>query len=462
MSEQPATKPAPLYTYHLIIPHPAETRLLLREEGGGWLLPSFEPEIKYLARVGQNNTWVHERLGLGCITLYAAHVEDGTHDTGRVDVTYVLQVRDRDWSPPGGYRWASRDELDGLGVSVPGQRAVIEAWLDEREGRIEPPRRGAWNAPGWYDEASDWIRAQLEAHGIEMTAPPAQFKHWIITSALKIPTTHGDYYLKAVPAVFAQEPGITAALAARYPDYVPAPLATRSRPGEGWMLMPDFKGEVLERISVEQISEALRILARVQIDSISRVDELLAAGCLDRRLERLAAEFETLLHDPVVLVGLAPEEIERFQKHRPQFEEMCSRLAGYAVPQTLLHGDFHGGNLLARDGNILIFDWTDGCIAHPFLDLITGLNNRYPGFNEQEQAAIRDAYLAEWHAYESPERLREAARLAWPLGALHQAVSYRGIMATPSDATSWEMAGAAGYFLKHALKAVEQQAGEAR
>ena len=225
------------------------------------------------------------------------------------------------------------------------------------------------------------------------------------------------------------------------------------------MLMPDFKGEVLEAISVEQLSEALRVLARMQIDSSSRVDELLGLGFPDRRLERLAEELETLLYDPVVLVGLLPDEIERLQRLRPLFEEMCARLAGYGVPQTLLHGDFHGGNLLARDGNILIFDWTDGCIAHPFLDLITGINNRYPAFNEQEQVAIRDAYLAEWSAYESPERLREAAQLAWPLGALHQAISYRGIMATPSDATRWELAGAAGYFLKHALKAVEQQAG---
>jgi hypothetical protein len=434
----------------------------VRQERGGWLLPFFEPEVKYLARVGQNNAWVRRHLGLECITLYVAHLEDGTAATGRVDATYVLQARDRDWSPPGGYRWAGRGELDGLDLGVPGQRAVIEAWLDEYEGRIDPPQRAAWNAPGWYDEASAWVRAQRDTHGIEMTAPPEQFKHWIITSALKVPTTHGDYYLKAVPSVFAQEPAITSTLAALYPDHVPAPLATRSRPGEGWMLMPDFKGQVLEGISVEQLGEALRLLAHMQIDSISRVDDLLAAGFPDRRLERLAGELETLLHDPVVLVGLLPEEIASLQRHRPQFEEMCARLAGYGVPQTLLHGDFQGGNLLLRDANVLIFDWTDGCIAHPFLDLITAINNRYPHFNEQEQAAITDAYLAEWSAYESPERLREVARLAWPLGALHQALSYRDIMATPSDATRWELAGAAGYFLKHALKAVEPQAGEAR
>jgi hypothetical protein len=431
--------------------------VLLQRKHGGWRLPSFEPEVKYTARVGQNNSWVREHLGLEGITLYLAHVDNRRKEAGRLDATYVLQNRQPDWTPSADFQWTDRTELANLDLSVPGQHAVIEAWLDERDGRSEPRQRGSWNVPGWYEKATDWMRSQLEAQGIQITAPPEQIKHWSITSALRVPTNQGDYYFKAVPAVFAQEPGITAALAARYPQYVPPPCATRMHPGESWMLMPDFKGVVLEDISVEQLGEALRILARMQIDSVSRVEELRAAGCPDRTLERLAGEIKTLLYDPVVLEGLLPEEIERVQRLGSRFEEMCERLASYRVPQTLLHGDFHGGNLLERDGKILIFDWTDGSIAHPFLDLITATANRYPAFEEAEKAIVRDAYLSAWTGYESPERLLEAAQLAWPLGGLHQAVSYRGIMATPSDETRWEIVGAAGYFLKQALNVVEQQ-----
>jgi hypothetical protein len=456
LSEPSPAQPPAIYTHHLIIPHVTEPRLLLERTGDGWRLPSFEPDVKYVARVGENNAWVRERLGLECITLYLAHVEDWLKDARRLDATYVLQSRQPDWAPTGDFQWAGRTELDGFEFTMPGQRAIIEAWLDELEGRVEPPVRGTWNAPGWYDDACDWIRSQLAAHGIQAEGPPQQFKHWIITSALRVPTDQGDYYFKAVPTIFAQEPRITSALAARYPEYVPAPLATRMLPGEGWMLMPDFKGEVLENISIKQLSEALRILARMQIDSVSRIEELRAAGCQDRQLERLAGEIRSVLHDHVVLEGLLPEEIERLQKLGPTFEEMCKRLAAYAVPQTLLHGDFHGGNLLERDGKVLIFDWTDASIAHPFLDLITAINNRYPVFSEAERGIIRDVYLSAWTRYESPEQLLEAARLALPLGALHQAVSYRDIMSTPSDATRLDLAGAAGYFLKLALKAVEQ------
>ncbi|MEP6987086.1 MAG: hypothetical protein ABI970_15880, partial [Chloroflexota bacterium] len=41
--------------------------------------------------------------------------------------------------------------------------------------------------------------------------------------------------------------------------------------------------------------------------------------------------------------------------------------------------------------------------------------------------AMRDAYLAEWTAYEPPERLQEAFAIGYILGALHQTVSYQGI-----------------------------------
>ncbi len=186
LSELSTAQPQHRYTYHLIVPHPEEPRLLLQHTSEGWALPSFEPRLKYLARVEQNNNWARERLGLDCITLYVAQVEEDLKEPGSVDATYVLQVRDRAWSPSGHLRWAGREEIATLELTVAGQRATIEGWLDEREGRIEPPQRGTWNSPGWYEEACGWIQEQLESHGIRVTARPEQFKHWIITSALRV------------------------------------------------------------------------------------------------------------------------------------------------------------------------------------------------------------------------------------------------------------------------------------
>jgi hypothetical protein len=56
------------------------------------------------------------------------------------------------------------------------------------------------------------------------------------------------------------------------------------------------------------------------------------------------------------------------------------------------------------------FDWTDACVAHPFLDLPT--IRRGTSFAGEEVEAelrlrllLRDAYLAEWASFEPPDRL---------------------------------------------------------
>ena len=93
---------------------------------------------------------------------------------------------------------------------------------------------------------------------------------------------------------------------------------------------------------------------------------------------------------------------------------ICAELARYAVPSTLVHGDLHLGNVARLAGRYLFFDWTDGCVAHPFFDTISIFQTkqaRDPGV----QARLRDSYLGVWAGYESIERLREAWTLAKPL-----------------------------------------------
>ena len=56
---------------------------------------------------------------------------------------------------------------------------------------------------------------------------------------------------------------------------------------------------------------------------------------------------------------------------------------------------------------------------------------------------LRQAYLPEWASFEPPGRLARAWELAAPLGALHQAVSYRSLATRPpgdphmAQSTAW-------------------------
>jgi hypothetical protein len=71
------------------------------------------------------------------------------------------------------------------------------------------------------------------------------------------------------------------------------------------------------------------------------------------------------------------------------------------------------------------------------------------------QARLRNSYLGVWAAYEPIERLLEAWKLAKPLCALHQAVSYRHIIATLEDTSKPELAPQLPYWLRTLLQSLE-------
>jgi hypothetical protein len=85
-------------------------------------------------------------------------------------------------------------------------------------------------------------------------------------------------------------------------------------------------------------------------------------------------------------------------------------------------------------------------VAHPFLDLAT-IRRGTAFVDATDEAELRErlgqAYLPEWAAFEPPRRLAEAWELAAPLGALHQAVSYRSLATRPpgdphmAQSTAW-------------------------
>ena len=90
-----------------------------------------------------------------------------------------------------------------------------------------------------------------------------------------------------------------------------------------------------------------------------------------------------------------------------------------------MHGDLHVGNVARRNGRLAYFDWTDACVAHPFVDLHSLRWAR----DEAERAAQLDATSSRGGRWRRARRLREAAALAGVVIPLHHAVSYRTIVA---------------------------------
>jgi Ser/Thr protein kinase RdoA (MazF antagonist) len=245
---------------------------------------------------------------------------------------------------------------------------------------------------------------------------------------------------------------LTARLAERFPDHVPAPLAVE--PEHGWILFPElhelfaFMGT-----SLDVRCEMLRRFAKLQRESALVTDELLEDGCLDRRLDVLERQVGQLLDDSAAVAKLTTDEAATLRKHKPALQEVCRRLARLDLPATLVHGDLHMLNVARHDGRLVYFDWTDACVAHPFIDLLS-----LQWEDEAGRAAMLSAYLEPWEGVESPERLLEAVGLASVVIPLHHAVSYWQIVAALEPAAKPEL-DATHTFLREALERLRELPG---
>jgi hypothetical protein len=230
-------------------------------------------------------------------------------------------------------------------------------------------------------DADRWIRAHVEPTGeIEVVheRPWGVVRH--------VPTSRGDVWFKACSAVQAFEPALTATLAARHPERLPAVLAHEDE--RAWLLLEDAGAPLGFDVGVEPWLPILPLYAELQLEEAKHVAGLLDLGVPDRRL----AAFPELYDG----------------RRKPQFVELCAELDARGIPDSIQHDDLHGANVYGSR----ILDWGDSCISHPFLTMYVAFVHIEPRIGDWYERA-RDAYLEPWG---SSAELRETFDLAYRLG----------------------------------------------
>jgi hypothetical protein len=440
--------------YGILLDQNVPCVLMLRDDAYRWTLPHFHvpDERVYLPMVGIVCTGMGKLLAADMTVLRNVDVRFSA-DRAHIDLIYVLENHTENWIPQAQSEWIDRTALANLSLANPEHREVIDGILEEAESNHGPPLRTPWAQLGWFKQASGWMHDQLVAQGYVLTAPIEQFKSWGISCLLRAQTDRGDIFFKVASSLplFGNEPMLLKSLSERYPDAVPVPIAIE--PVQRWMLMSDFGTELRSIASLEKWETAIHRFGQLQVQAVSKVEDLFAIGCLDRRLDVLTAQIDPLVNDTEVLATLSRDEAVRLRELAPRLKAMCDQLAGYRVPYSLNHGDLHSGNITGE--TVCFFDWTDACIAHPFLDLCTMVSDIDEVVPDEREHLV-DAYLSQWLAYEPMDRLRELWRLAEPLGALHQGVSYQHILATLEPAGKQELAGGVSYWLRWMLRTLPE------
>jgi aminoglycoside phosphotransferase (APT) family kinase protein len=163
----------------------------------------------------------------------------------------------------------------------------------------------------------------------------------------------------------------------------------------------------------------VHMLVGLQAQWATRTDELLGLGAPDWR----PAPLTRLLRD---LVERSAPEVDRDTAARLRslvvgLPARFEAIASCGLPDTLVHGDFHPGNVRGAPGSFVLLDWGDCGVGHPMLDQ-AALFERLP---PEDQQPVCAAWAAAWQEHIDGCDPVRASELLAPVAALRQALIYQ-------------------------------------
>ncbi|HEY6569717.1 MAG TPA: aminoglycoside phosphotransferase family protein [Candidatus Limnocylindrales bacterium] len=303
-------------------------------------------------------------------------------------------------------------------ISTPIARSPLaaEALLPFGATLDEQPLRLRYAKPGGPGLDLAWAEEVLAARRIERDGPAEQMRTWNLSSIWRLPLADGHAaWLKVVPPFFAHEGDMLRRLQG---DAVPRLLG---HDGDR-VLLADVDGEDLYDAAEPERLEMVSMLVALQTAWIGRIDDLLRIGLPDWRGPALTPLIaDVVLRRSPELPAADASTLSTFVAGMPA---RYTAIAQCGLPDTLVHGDFHPGNVRGRPGKLTMLDWGDAGVGHPLLDLPAFLGTAEPA----SRARIRAHWFAAWGDAVpgcDPERADE---LIEPVAIARQAVIYQAFV----------------------------------
>lgn len=274
------------------------------------------------------------------------------------------------------------------------------------------PLRLPYAEPGGPRADVRWALAALRELGRTPDGAPEQVRTWNLSSLWRLPTVGGGAaWLKVVPPFFAHEGDVLARLD---PAVVPPLLAHDG----ARLLVDELPGDDLYDAGTSVQLRMVALLVGLQAAWVGREPELLALGLPDWRAGAFPAlAAATLERTADQLPGEVRDTCERLVADLPR---RFADVTACGVPDTLVHGDFHTGNLIGDDDHLALLDWGDCGVGHPMLDRSAFL----PRVAADDRVAVLAAWDGAWRRARPGCEPGRAAELVAPVAALRQAVVY--------------------------------------
>lgn len=317
-------------------------------------------------------------------------VVDRARDAHGIDVTVLRLLSSVEPSGNGGpVTYVA--EYDGPTPAAADPTTADPAWTAPH------PLRMPWANPGGPAATLAWARREL---GRTITGR-SQRRTWHLSSIWRLDTDDGRAWVKEVPAWCAYEGAVLSWL---HRPTTPVLLAHDG----GRLLLADIPGTDRYEADIAERAPMLAELLDIQTVALDHLPELRTLGVRDRS----AATFTALARE---LAGELPEMDELVA----DLPALFAAVAECGVPDTLVHGDFHPGNVRSDGTTMVIIDWGECVVAHPALDLLrmcTGLS---------DTRALEDMWCAHWRTVVPGCHPERTIDLLAPVAALHGALSYR-------------------------------------
>jgi hypothetical protein len=289
----------------------------------------------------------------------------------------------------------------------------VSAVLDDH------PLRMPWARAGGPTDDLAWATWRLEESGLSLTGPPAQVRSWNLSSIWRLATTRGTVWLKVVPDFFAHESVVIGLVALLRSKVVPELLASEGNR----MLIADIPGEDLYDAGFSHLAVMARLLVDTQVAMGDLVDELADRGASDWRIREMAPELARVVEDWGHSLDL--EARWRLDAIVDGLEATATAVANAGLPDTLVHGDFHPGNVRGDSSTVekgvTIIDWGDSGVGHPLLDAHDFISRAGTAHHDE----LWKVWIDEWRKVVPKSDPLRAAELLAPLAALRNAAVFR-------------------------------------
>jgi hypothetical protein len=384
---------------------------------------------------GYDEPWLHHgelarRTGdpLALPAAPATRLDDGTN-------FHVFVVRSSE-RPPG--TWRPFRSLDN------GTGARIEAALLAWDSGLQADGLAAWYHRGWYDAAVVWIDRALAEAGRSRVSLPVLERAWSLSAVLRASTDDGrEVWFKATCEGFHEEPVLTAAVAAVLPEHTPDVIAVDA--GRAWMLMEPLPSTDIDDDEVRRrASEIGAMWADAQLTSLAHLPALTAAGLPYRGVEETLTGFERAVH----AVDDDPDLAATARSLVGWCGEVARELWSSGLPDTLNHGDLHLGNIAWSPDRLVIYDWTDACRTHPYLDAQHLAASIVATVGAEAAGEFWSAYQARWRGAFPDSDLTRVRELAVVVNDVFQVVTYDQIARAQPQVSRWELGGQVGRLLR--------------